>query len=793
MNSRIVLPVFRVVLVLVLLPFAVGAPRAAAESVDLSKAVLVSAGESEVRGKVVEMMREEIQKRTGVSLAQAASVSGDTAAIVLALANDKTAASAGLQPPAKPEAYAVSVTRDAGGSSQVYVLGQDERGLLFGAGRLLRMLRMKQGALTLDEAVSVASAPANPIRGHQIGYRNTANSYDKWELSDYEQYIRDMAVFGANSVELIPSLNPEEREGPHMSVTIWDMTVAVSELLDAYGMDVWLWIGLDGDVRDEKVAEEELASRRALFAACKRIDGVFVPGGDPGHTAPEDLMPWLERMAEVLHESHPEAGLWVSNQGFTHEQNDVFFAYLQEKQPKWLEGVIFGPWAKISMEEERARTPEQYPIRRYPDICHCLRAQYTVPDWDRAFANTLGREPFNPRPRAIKTIQNLYAPLAVGAITYSDGVTDDVNKMVWASLDWDPNASVETILGDYARYFFGADHEKDVAEGILAFEDNWRGPLAECTGIEKNLARWEGVEKASPAEMAPNWRLQMCVFRAIYDAYLQRRLAYETDLEQQAMAALREAPNIGSTKAITRARVILNKAGEQPTPVTELRQRLVELGESLWQSIGMQLDVAKYQARNAERGAVLEFLDTPLNDRAYLMETLGEMRKLPVDIQRQERIKELLDWETPGPGSFYDDLGNPTKQPHLVKQKTWAEDPGGIATAQQEYSKGEGLRLSWMDQAQTLFGTPLLMSYTDLDPKAKYTLRVTYAGRYHATMSLVANGRTEIHGPLPQPKPCAPVSFALDPALTAGGKLDLEWQLVEGRGCQVAEVWLIRN
>ncbi len=83
------------------------------------------------------------------------------------------------------------------------------------------------------------------------------------------------------------------------------------------------------------------------------------------------------------------------------------------------------------------------------------------------------------------------------------------------------------------------------------------------------------------------------------------------------------------------------------------------------------------------------------------------------------------------------------------------------------------------------------MHYEGLDASKTYTLRVTYAGRFNATMRLVADGTHEVHGPTPRPEPCWPMDFTLPQELTADGVLDLEWQRITGRGCQVAEVWLI--
>ncbi|HPX42192.1 MAG TPA: hypothetical protein PLF51_17280, partial [Candidatus Hydrogenedentes bacterium] len=104
----------------------------------------------------------------------------------------------------------------------------------------------------------------------------------------------------------------------------------------------------------------------------------------------------------------------------------------------------------------------------------------------------------------------------------------------------------------------------------------------------------------------------------------------------------------------------------------------------------------------------------------------------------------------------------------------------------------EAWRRSWRDQGQTLFGTPLHMRYEGLDTQASYTVRVVYTGRFRPTMRLVANGTHEIHGPMPQPEAPVPLEFAVPKEATAGGTLDLEWHHFSGRGCQVAEVWLLR-
>ena len=53
-------------------------------------------------------------------------------------------------------------------------------------GRLLRELDWAQGELWLGAPVDIATAPVYPIRGHQLGYRAQANSYDAWDAAQFE-------------------------------------------------------------------------------------------------------------------------------------------------------------------------------------------------------------------------------------------------------------------------------------------------------------------------------------------------------------------------------------------------------------------------------------------------------------------------------------------------------------------------------------------------------------------------------------------------------------------------------
>ena len=283
-----------------------------------------------------------------------------------------------------------------------------------------------------------------------------------------------------------------------------DMMVTMSRLLDDYGLDVWIWYpAMDRDYADPNTVAFALKEWAEVFKKLPRVDAVFVPGGDPGHTQPKYLMALLAKQTENLHRYHPKAQMWVSPQGFTQGWLEEFYDILRREQPAWLTGIVYGPQVRVSLPQLRAAVPKRYPIRRYPDITHSRTCQYPVPDWDTAFALTEARECINPRPLDEAAIFRAFAKEAIGFITYSEGCNDDVNKVVWSSLGWNPDADVLQVLREYSRYFIGEGYADSFAKGLMALERNWRGALLTNENVYTTWKQFRDLEKApGPVELA---------------------------------------------------------------------------------------------------------------------------------------------------------------------------------------------------------------------------------------------------------------------------------------------------
>ncbi len=792
-----------------LLVFLLFTPIAQAAALDLSHAVIVAEiGENRAQDKAVEMLVDEVEKRTGIRLPTAEKwPPPDRPVIAIGQSESKLLQKLPFNPLAEwledretpaPEGYRIGSIAQNGAVGLVVVAGSDLRGVLFGVGRLLRLLSMSEGQIEISGQIREISAPAYAMRGHQIGYRSKSNTYDAWSLPRWEQYIRDLVVFGTNAIELIPPLSGDKDTSPHFPLPTKEMLVQLSRLLDDYDLDTWLWYPAHfEDYSDPATVRLALQESEEIFSRMQRLDGVFVPGGDPGHTRPIHLLAFLEKQAEVLRRHHPDAGMWVSPQHFGAEKLEEFFELLRE-EPEWLRGVVYGPHVRVSVKELRDKTPSRYDLRLYPDIAHMRQCQYPIQDWDMAFALTEGRESINPRPQAYKRIMDLHALDSVGFITYSDGVNDDVNKFIYSSLGWNPNASAYEILKEYSRYFIGEDYEDDFSQGLMALESNWNGPLLQNEEVYTTLKQFQSMERSAPAAVRSNWRFQMALYRAYYDAYLRSRLIHETSLEEFAFDALGKAERGNSMKALAAAEVILDRVESEPVS-TDWRDRVFALADDLFHSIGMQLSIEKYQATEIHRGANLDSIDLPLNNRLWLKRRFAEIGILSEE-ERLAGIDELLNHTNPGSGGFYDELGNLTRQPHLLRGAGVENDPMLLRSSLAGFGEREAefidYPIYWWRYAETKYDTPVQMRYTDLDPEAQYLLQVVYAGDSpDKNIRLTANDQFEIHPLIEKPVPFRRLEFAIPREATTGGVLTLSWRRQSGlggngRGCQVAEVWL---
>ncbi|NLA76253.1 MAG: hypothetical protein GX851_00215 [Clostridiales bacterium] len=607
------------------------------------------------------------------------------------------------------------------------------RGLIYAFSMFLRKTVYENGKILLIKDISGVYTPDKRIRGHQLGYRTTPNSYDAWDYDQYYRYYRDLMFFGANTCEHIPNEELKVRRNRLMKYEPEEFLPEASRLADTLDMDVSLWYP-----NNEESIESAVKRREALFEKVPRVDAVFPPGGDPGEFYADEFLERCIAISKGLKRVHPAAQMWPSAQK-PHTYPDWGEAFIEEleKLPDEIDGVITGPNHALPMDELRRRLPMKYPIRFYPDITHNVRCEYPVhferDDWHYALASTLSRESINPRPTEFRLLHRITRRYVVGSVSYSEGVSDDINKMVWSDMDFFPETVLTDTLEDYSRVFFFGAPAKTVAEGILALERNWEGDPLENPGIDNTCALWEGLSQDYPF-LNENWRFLQCLFRAKCDALVRRRRIFESELVEDAKYYL-------AGHDVTSARRVLETAF--PVEYDALRAEIFRLGDRLFEKIGLQLDVEHYCADSWERGATLETIDQPVTDRKWLLNRMDYSATLPEN-ERGAFIDRLLSRNTVESDEYYFSL---------------AEHGFGVLGVPVEgefYINFQGDRPNAnngsmpMSMLKVYDHYQLRLKTAGFAPDTDYVLKVAFKSEKHSVLKhhhIIANGVTVYDGP----------------------------------------------
>lgn len=705
-------------------------------------------------------------------------------------ATDKGCAARIVFRPARLSKEAFRIDRQA---ATITISAASTRGFVYGAGWLLR----HSDNLALSFSAPVSEQPQQAIRGTQIGYRFKNNSYDAWTPAMLKRRIEDFALWGANRIQIISPRSDDAPASPLMPVPPEQAVRDMAQVTHDLGLDVAIFYPLLGDYDSGTADEAEARNLAAFLKTLPALDALYFPGGDPGHTSPEWLFPLVERLAGTLRQRFPKAELLLSTQGFDAKGLDAFYEELGQRvsakagarsaQPKWLTAIFAGPQTRESATTHLRRLAGRYPVELYPDTAHAMQAQFPIPGWNPAFALTQGREPVNPRPSDQAAIFARITPGTRGAISYSEGINDDWNVHQWLAMGWDAKAG---IARDYANFYIG---DPAFAAIPAMLEANWQGDPAANAGIDRTLS---AIDAIRPAPWT-GWHIDLYRYRAVYDALIRERLTRARANQAEALYTLRQTPAIGAEPAVAAARFAYARPDSARS--ADLYRRLTALADQLRQTARMQLSVERHGASNWRRGANFDRAMIGLNDRVAVERDMSAALALPTESERIAALYALGDRWGMADFALYDDLGDPTNEPHLVRGPGYPADPQLWQTAIDgvaEHTPNEGWRMAELSYAEALFEQPLTLHYEGLEQNRAYRLRYTWAGEdYSLPLTLTANG-TALPAPPTRTTNPQRVELPIPQSLTASGTLNLVWSRPpgmggSGRGRQIAEVWLI--
>ena len=654
----------------------------------------------------------------------------------------------------------------------VIAAGVDQRGCLYAVGEILRQANIRNGVLQLPDNIEVRTAPAFEIRGTQVQQSHIALKLGKarpYTDKEYHRVILDYALAGANifSIGEGPMFDFVKSYGL-MTQGEFGPNTALNEAIPA------AWEAKESIGRTGYVCLSVPEGNQYMLDLCDKFfkdkpafDLVKFWGGDGGGCECDRCKPYglifiktVEKMAAIVHKYHPETKVYFTNQKFQNNDDNAIFKYLQENPSDWLWAWGYGPGSDATSWQPGQRQTHRMDLFKYPgygpyslypkeilhqlppnvkllyynEITHWRYAQHAFiqmyprpdrdgnlpPHWshdiyerrpDQYLTMVYDRLSFYACPKNYFRIFNDLMPYGVGDITHSSGRHDHFNQWMWQRLLWAPRTSLEAVVNDYCNTWFGNEAAPLMAKALYILEDNLTeqadNPMPTKAGIKRYYDLVKQAGRLMPKEiMDQDWLWHLYMQKGALDRYTQLSAIQQTQLQKRIEKLISESIKSDNTKNGIQEALTLFDLPETKE-MSDLREEAKELSDVSNKLFG-------------ERSEGLYNLKHDFIGLGWLKRQL-ERAKTADNKKKEELLSTIVDYENPGPGGFYDNLGTYNIAPHLVAGSVYDHGQPYVPQMMSEGNRPSQRSMHYTsDEKQGL-----TLHYSNLDPKSAYKIRFT--------------------------------------------------------------------
>jgi len=452
----------------------------------------------------------------------------------------------------------------------VRIVGNDERGLVAGAGKFLRTSRYDQGGFTPGEWRGT-SVPTRQARGIYFA-THFHNFYHEAPVEDIQHYVEDLALWGLNELVVWYDAHHfngfEDPEAVKFRKRLHDIMAAAKRI----GMDVSLLV-IGNEAYGDSPAELRASGggRGAVYpcavcpskpegmkyilkvlgeefdwAADLKPRSVWIWPYDPGYCGCAECKPWgskgfmkcVEEVGKLARQKMPGTKILLST--WYMDQAELTSVMKQLGERKDLvdglvnEGNILPGASGLGGVDQvpSGASPLQnhgLPVVGFPEI-----SMHNTFPW-----GGFGATPLTARAQAHWNAQKKGV---AGGYPYSEGIYEDLTKIVYSQFYWNDQPSADTVK-EYIAFEFSPDAVADVAGVIKTLEQNhhlrwWPGKLEGVKlqmdwfpskgtkpqadpGAEEAYATMQRVDGLLTPQAKKAWRWRQLYLRALLDSELK--------------------------------------------------------------------------------------------------------------------------------------------------------------------------------------------------------------------------------------------------------------------------------
>ncbi len=435
----------------------------------------------------------------------------------------------------------------------------DQMGLMHGLGKFLRTCRFDVSGFHTPSALKIEEKRETPVIRGMYFASHFHNYYHDAPVDEISRYVEDLALWGMNTLQVWFDMHHYTGIQDPAAQTMIERLRAILLAAKAIGVRVALvQLGNEAYANSPQELRANYKTGRAVYDVelCPNKSGatelllqwhdevleafadvspdylVFGPY-DQGGCACKQCKPWgangylkiVEAKARHARLRFPHVKIILSTWLFDYSQDEGEWTGLAEAfrvKPDWCDYIQADSHTTFPTHPLEHGVPGGLPLLNFPEI-----SMWGMHPWGGFGANPLvGR--FSELFETVK-------PHIAGGFPYSEGIYEDINKVLWLQWYGDPQRSAEAILREYIGYEFSPDVEEEVLQAIAILEDNhnhyWlinqylqrSSRVAMEFPSDPHLALQtlqNANEKLSDAAKA-SWRWRILYLRALIDAQLE--------------------------------------------------------------------------------------------------------------------------------------------------------------------------------------------------------------------------------------------------------------------------------
>ena len=445
--------------------------------------------------------------------------------------------------------------------------GSSPRAVLYGLGKFLHTSGYTAQGFHPSRWQGT-SVPTSPFRGMQLD-THWCNFYHTAPEHELREYVEDLALWGINYMEVVfPFIDFHDWDDPEVT-RITGQIKTIHDAARALGIKVGMEVVPNQDFVQQNVdVQAELCPGRPggtaghnicpnkpgaleyilthtygrVFQHLKNNDVTldflcFWPY-DEGGCACEKCAPWgangypkaSKAVYEAIKAEVPGAEVILSTWCFdvmvgpdgkrvdTNEEWEGLTKAL-EQDSSWIDYILcdaHGDFPRYPLEHG---VPAGLPMINYPEI-----SMYRLTPWGGFGAN--------PLPDHFQRLWHQVKDVVKGGMAYSEGIFNDINKVVVSRFYWNTNTTADETLREYIGYEYSPEVYEQVRQAIRDIEDNHGIRMADrdMEKTERACDLLAAAEAKLDARTKKCWRWRILVIRAQLDLLRYTRAVEHPEL-----------------------------------------------------------------------------------------------------------------------------------------------------------------------------------------------------------------------------------------------------------------------